>query len=75
MTDYIEREAAIAALLYARGRTPEDDINSVPAADVQEVVRCRDCDMVQVCKYAQYLGLDGYCSNGERRGADMREES
>lgn len=28
-----------------------------------EVVRCKDCDLQQSCKNAQYLGLEGYCSN------------
>lgn len=30
-----------------------------------EVIRCRDCDLLQDCKISQYLGLDGYCSNAE----------
>jgi hypothetical protein len=38
-----------------------------PAADVRPVVLCRDCMMRQYCKVAQYLGTDGFCSNGEKR--------
>ena len=32
-----------------------------------EIVRCKDCMMQQYCKVAQYLGEDGFCSNGEKR--------
>ena len=35
--EYIERGAALSALLYARGRNPIEDIKSVPAADVVPV--------------------------------------
>lgn len=43
------------------------DVEEFPASDVVEVVRCDDCNMQQTCKFAQYLGADGYCSHGERR--------
>ncbi len=39
-------------------------------ADFVEVVRCDNCRIQQQCKIAQYLGLDGYCSYGERRDTD-----
>lgn len=32
-----------------------------------EIVRCKDCLLRQYCKVAQYLGADGFCSNGEKR--------
>ena len=32
-----------------------------------EIVRCKDCMLRQYCKVAQYLGEDGFCSNGEKR--------
>lgn len=32
-----------------------------------KIVRCKDCMMRQYCKVAQYLGADGFCSNGEKR--------
>jgi len=32
-----------------------------------EIIRCKDCLMHGVCRYEQYLGLDGYCSKAERR--------
>ena len=37
------------------------------ANDVVPVVRCKDCLMEQVCTIAQWLGEDGFCSDGERR--------
>lgn len=50
MTDYISREAAEVAFCNYMGATSgrvalmaEQIFNSIPAADVVEVVRCRDC--------------------------------
>lgn len=45
MKDYIER-AAVIDLITRRYELPElctHEINSIPSADVVEVVRCRDC--------------------------------
>lgn len=77
MAEYIDREAAIAMIREngVRGsgwsdQEREDDvidmIESIPAADVRPVVLCRGCKMQQHCKVAQYLGKDGFCSNGEK---------
>ena len=38
--------------------------------DAVEVVRCKDCMVLQWCRFAQGLGLDGFCSQGERREED-----
>lgn len=35
--------------------------------DAVEVVRCRDCEWHDKCRYEQHLGLEGFCSKGERR--------
>lgn len=40
-------------------------INEQSTVDAVPVVRCKDCGLIQSCKNAQYLGLEGYCSNGE----------
>lgn len=32
--------------------------------------RCGECEYQQECKNAQYFGLDGFCSLGERKGGD-----
>ena len=54
MAEYIEREAALSALLYVRERNPIEDIKSIPAADVVPVVRCKDC------RYG-YDSVGGWC--------------
>ena len=38
-------------------------------AEVQkrgEIVRCRECRWGHLCVMGQHLGLDGFCSKGER---------
>ena len=45
MADYIERDAVVD-LITRRYENPEictQEINSIPAADVAPVVRCKDC--------------------------------
>ena len=32
-----------------------------------EIIRCKECLMHSVCRFEQGLGLDGYCSQAERR--------
>lgn len=47
---------------------PEDvvsTLNNLPSEDVVSIVRCKDCVKLQTCRIAQWLGLDGYCSEGE----------
>lgn len=44
-----------------------ESITDAPTIDAVEVVRCKDCVSVRYCRFAQGLGLDGYCSMGERR--------
>ena len=76
MKEYIEREAIGLTdfeIVMCNGDYKElckmllDKIANIPAADVREVVLCRDCKVQQYCKVAQYLGEDGFCSNGEKR--------
>lgn len=45
MTDYISREAAKMRVVEAlgQGHSPYNAIVMLPAADVREVVLCRDC--------------------------------
>jgi hypothetical protein len=78
MTDYISRDAALDCFACDLGKKDYSvsyqgfmteaafRINSIPAADVRPVVLCRDCMLRQYCKVAQYLGADGFCSNGEK---------
>ena len=84
--EYIEREAAKRELLSwaVSMNHPEylmrDDalhiIDSIPAADVAEVVRCKDCKYMTQWAYGRYctvwdgvngMGDDGFCNYGERR--------
>ena len=71
--EYIEREAALAAqnksmnLAECRKR-----LERLPAANVVEVVRCRDCVYWRgendICKgICIDFSADGYCSEGKRK--------
>ena len=42
-------------------------ILDAPTVDAVEVVRCKGCEKQRTCRYAQYLGEDGFCSYGERK--------
>jgi hypothetical protein len=82
MAEYIEREAVID-LITRRYECPEictAEINSIPAADVVEVVRCRDCKHWEehcngkagICK-GKMKGVvkpDDFCAYGDRRCDD-----
>ena len=81
MTEYIEREAILAEAEYDgnfRLVVPEWKIQKFPAADVVEVVRCKDCKHENVhhaisdkCTWCDYWGIDpdfdDFCSYGERK--------
>ena len=58
-----------------------DAINKIPAADVLEVVRCKDCQYCRrvdefeywcdgFCSTARLVRKDDYCSHGSKRGED-----
>lgn len=86
MAEYIERQAAIDVVarwfkeINLNGDICIDGLRSLPAADVVEVVRCKDCIHASMtsdgtCKYcavwyqdeALYLDGDYYCADGERK--------
>lgn len=46
---------------------PVEVIKNAPTVEANPVVHCKDCNMLQDCKIAQYLGLEGYCSNAEKK--------
>lgn len=66
--EYIERNAALIGVMRdgCMANTVQV-LKDIHAADVVEVVRCKDCTMQWGCKAAQYLGNEGFCSYGERR--------
>lgn len=84
MAEYIEREAAIHAVVerfwskqYVSDVELANAIESVSAADVVEVVRCKDCKhclpvsmhcirTTAANKYPK-MKADDFCSYGERR--------
>lgn len=88
MAEYIKRESAIKAVEKADYTAIADDadsckvdylreiIESVPAADVAPVVRCKDCTHLYgaICVVCGLLPRkpNDFCSYGERkdRGAD-----
>lgn len=43
-----------------------DMVSMLPSVQ-PEIIRCKDCLMHGVCRFEQGLGLDGYCSQAERR--------
>lgn len=84
MAEYIEREAVID-LITRRYENPEictQEINSIPAADVAPVERCKDCvhwdddpdtygadygPKGKCMKSFETMCADDFCSYGERK--------
>lgn len=88
--EYIRREDAMHALYEDYAYPAMDIIKAVPAADVAEVVRCRDCKYVrptvQACdgrqvgiwcylRDADDIGEDDFCSQGERKDGGENDVS
>ena len=81
MDEYIKREAVID-LITRRYENPEicmQEINSIPAADVAPVVRCKDCEYKEratvnrkgflICPASGMEITPGdFCSYGEPKG-------
>ena len=40
-----------------------------------DLVRCKECRWGHLCVIGQHLGLDGFCSKGEREVQDGENES
>lgn len=96
--DYIKREDAIEAItktarkkftladwyeFYLKGMTDaEDSLKALPAADVVEVIRCKECKYFSLTSWGEVSGIpsceflgdgcrvnkNGYCFFAERRG-------
>lgn len=76
MDDLISRQAAITGLIFSDdtgnltcGQVAKilNVIKALPSADAVSVVRCGDCVCHSTCRHEQYLGLNGFCSYGERK--------
>lgn len=57
----------------------EDELRAIPATDVVEVVRCKDCDMAKsgsderemYCTFDHcYKGKNYFCADGRRKNED-----
>ena len=62
----LDRGELILALQYDRDQYDKGYSDGKRDA-MGELVRCKDCRIEHRCKVAQWLGEDGYCSDGERR--------
>lgn len=84
MAEYIEREAALQKNMFGNVNSityrtyAEILINSIPAVDVVEVVRCKDCEYwrkfdsskVGICREShvrQKRKANDFCSCGKRK--------
>lgn len=82
MAEYIVKEQALEAILSAIDLTGEqwaqvwNKIKQTPAADVVEVVRCKDCKnlypddtgKLHWCDcHRMFVGLDDFCNYGKRK--------
>lgn len=78
MAEYIKREDALAAVRDNEGDDIAIDILLIPAADVAEVVRCRECryacnpgENIVLCDiFERDMMPDDFCSLAERKEAD-----
>ena len=85
MDEYIDRHKAIEAIedlhdCYNGFSDTYDKaciigvIEEIASADVEPVVRCKACVVQRICRFAQWLGLDGYCSQGARMDGCEQDE-
>ena len=44
-------------------------LKDAPTIDAVEVIRCKECGKKPTCKHTRSLGINGYCSEGERKEA------
>lgn len=85
MNDWISRRAAIDAVYRATGDGDKADfcvdvIRSVPSADVEPVVRCKDCKWfgdigcaIKIIDDSDKPKEDDFCSFGERMDGEQDE--
>lgn len=49
------------------------EIEKQPTIDAVEVVRCKTCQHQKTCEHSRRLGINGYCSDGERRSDGTKQ--
>lgn len=64
-------EEEIYAYKVGYNEAIDNIIQFATTSDVVEAVRCKECFWHNSCRYEQYLGLDGFCSRGERKDEDF----
>jgi hypothetical protein len=81
MSEYIKREDALKNEEIFTTNTGREisivqahHLNAIPAADVVEVVRCKDCVFLEVCllKSLSVMDGDGFCALGRKDGDTQR---
>ena len=81
---YIEREKVLAKAAPVAGYFSDMisayDVAMIPAADVVEVVRCRDCRYKEILHDGIYWSIwkyytreDGFCHHGKQKEGDDNE--
>lgn len=63
---WMEEEDFIEIPPHGRLIDADEAIEELPTAE-PEIIKCKECLMHGVCRFEQGLGLDGYCSQAERR--------
>lgn len=48
-------------------------LQEIHRADAVLVVRCKHCQHQKTCEHARRLGINGYCSEGERRSDGTKQ--
>ena len=78
--EYIERDAALMGVMRAGCMANTVQVlKDIPAADVVEVVRCKDCKnygdehFCPLLSLADYTDPDDFCSYGEKRDDDAAD--
>lgn len=74
----IDANNAISVLKILSDKCGDDNVfeqaisvlESAPTIDAVPVVRCKECHWGHLCVFGQHLGLDGFCSKGERKEKD-----
>ena len=61
----VDRTELLRALQYDRNQYGKGYADGKADA-MAELVRCKDCEKQRICRHAQYLGDNGFCSYGER---------
>lgn len=73
MPKYIDLNKQLVRL-YLLNLTCEDVIKEfLLSAETINVVRCRDCEIYEICNYARGLGANGFCNQGKRREVNDAE--